>query len=109
MSEITFVYMNNKYNTIIKNKDILIVKELINYSNILNKSINQLYFMHNGRYLSINSKKRIKDFHKKNIIIFVFKLDNYKENRKLTNIICPECENIAIVNINIKNINKKLC
>ena len=105
--------MNNKYNQIVKNKGILIAKELINYANILNKNINQLYFIHNGRYLSINNKKRIKDFHKKNIIIFVFKLDNNKsknkENRKLTNIICPECEDIAIVNINNKNINKKLC
>ena len=113
MSEITFVYMNNKYNQIIKNKEILIAKELINYANILNKNINQLYFIHNGRYLSINNKKRIKDFHKKNIIIFVFKLDNNnsknKENRKLTSIICPECEDIAIVNSNDSKVSIENC
>ena len=92
--------MENKYNIIIKNKDILISKELMNYASILNKTINQLYFIYNGKYLSINNKKRIIDFKKKNIIIFVFDLENnkIKENEKITSIICPECENIAIAN-----------
>ena len=114
MVKITFVYMENKYNIIIKNKDILISKELINYASILNKTINQLYFMYNGKNLSINNKKRIKDFKEKNIIIFVFKLENIKnrenENRKLTSIICSECENIAIANsYDSKLSNRKLC
>lgn len=94
--------MENKSNMIIKNKDKLITTLLINYSSIINKTINQLYFICNGKHLSINNKKRIIDLKKKNIIIFVFDLENNKnkenENRKLTNIICSECENIAIAN-----------
>ena len=102
MVKITFVYMENKYDMIIKNKEILISNLLINYSSILNITINQLYFIYNGKNLSINNKKRIIDFKKMNIIIFVFNLEINKnkenKNKKITSIICSECENIAIAN-----------
>ena len=100
MAKITFVYMNNKYDIFIKNKEILISKELKNYASILNKDINQLYFIYNGKNLSINNKKRIIDFNKNHLIIFVYKLVNKQmnEKRKISNINCPECENIAIIN-----------
>ena len=73
--------MENKYNMAIENNEILISDAFINYVSILNKNINELYFIHNGKYLSIDNNKKIIDFIKQNIII-----------------ICSECENFAIAN-----------
>ena len=68
MVKITFVYMENKYNMAIENNEILISDAFMNYVSILNKNINELYFIHNGKYLSIDNNKKIIDFKKKNII-----------------------------------------
>ena len=78
--------MENKYNMIIKNKEKLISNLLINYSSILNKTINQLYFIYNGKHLSINNKKRIIDFKKMNIIT-IFPLLYHKLTKNVNLII----------------------
>ena len=101
MSSLTFIYMKNEYIINIKDQQTLITEVLLNYSKILKKNINQLYFVYNGKQLSFNNNKTIKEFKKNNIKIFIFNLEKKenKNNEKLNQIICPECENLAVAKI----------
>ena len=111
MTKIIFIYLNNKYTKTIKNSNVLIANELKSYSSIFSKNIKKLYFLYNGKQLSINTKKKIIDFNKKHLVINVFNLDikNLKKKEKIECVLCPECEEIATITFNKDKISIDNC
>ena len=109
--KITFIYINNKYSKKIKNNNTLIVDELKSFGSIISNNINQLYFLCDGKKISFNNKHKIKDFNRKNLLINVFNLDikNIKRNEQLDYLICPECEEIALITFNKDKISIENC
>ena len=55
---------------------------------------------------NINEKKKINQLKNKNITIFVFNMKPFSKVQELSNIICPKCKNLSLVNIN--NIDYKI-
>ena len=105
MENVRFIYMKNKYQIKITEKIITINNLLNKFASILNIEIKQLYFIFKGKHLSINNNKRIDEITDNNlIIIFVFNLKiknkNNNQIKELKNIICPECNNLSIINNN---------
>ena len=49
MSKIAFIYFKNRYQVIIKNKELLFTDILFNYIKVMRKKINELYFFYNGK------------------------------------------------------------
>ena len=98
MAFVKFIYLNNKY--IIKIHNESVISEILkNYSNLLNKRINELYFLYKGKSISFDSNIKLKEI-KFFISIFVFDF-NKKTSIQKRQISCPICDNP--VSINIKN------
>ena len=75
MVKFEFIYMKNKF--IMENKDNN-TKIFHKYSSLINKDLNQLLFLYNGKYLNIDDKLNL--FNDNKIIIFVF-----NKNKKIKN------------------------
>ena len=98
MAKIIFVYMKKIFIKAIKEKEVKIHSELRNFAFLIGKDFIDLYFLYKGKKL--NLKKSLKS---NNLTIFVFDLKSKKnENNKIiqNNFICPECENLSIVDYN---------
>ena len=87
MVKIEFIYMKNKY--IMENDDINSIFQ--KYSSLINKGLKELLLFYKGKYLNIEKKLDILNL--KNIILFVFNKNknNLDNNKKIKDIICPEC------------------
>ena len=98
MITIKFIYENNQYQAIYKDKYSLLIDILLEYSRIINKNIKELYFIYNGKKLFPKDKEKIFKLKNNNIVLFVFNLNNKKENNEVKQIICPKCKEMAIIN-----------
>ena len=102
MMKITFIYIKNKFEiNIEKEKTLNCILEY--YSNIIINDKNDLYFLYKGKKLSLNSKIKIKEFKRCNIIIFVYSIKTYNDNiikNEINDIICPQCKSLAYLYIN---------
>jgi len=110
MSQITFVYMRKKYQKSIKNPNTLLSEEIKKLSYILEISIENLYCVYNGKSLN-NARKKISDFKKMNIFIYIFNLKKIKvkKDEKLNNLLCPSCEKLVSITLNEGKITLKNC
>ena len=73
------------------------------FSSIINIHYNQLLFLYKGKNLILNNMKKVNELKDNNIIILVYNLKMKKinkNNKELKEIICPECNNLAIINSN---------
>ena len=99
MVKITFIYKDNQYKTK-ENEDSYISDVLKKYLNLISNNYKNFEFIYKGSKININEKKKINQLHNRNITIFVFNMKPDLNGQKLTNIICPECKNLALLNIN---------
>ena len=103
MEIIKFIYLNKKYRIKLNEKNITIHTLIIDFISVLNKNVNELYFIYKGKYLSSNDNRKINELKDKNINIFVFNLNTKKidnENKELKHVICPLCQNLSIITNN---------
>jgi hypothetical protein len=103
MAKIKFIFLKNKFEMINVNKDLFLSDLLLKYCSIINQDRNELYFIYEGKILSLEQKMKIKELKNKDIIISVFKTKYEKNSNKiiLNNIICPKCEeslNLVLIN-----------
>ena len=104
MSKIKFIYENNIYEMIVEEND--------SFENIIDKYIKllsiekkYLLFLYKGMNI-IENKDKLNKLKNKNIIITIIYKDNNKDiKEELKNIICPDCKELAFININEDNIN----
>ena len=110
MSKITFVYMRRKYQKIIKNPNILLSEEINKLSSTLQISLDNLYCVYHGKSLN-NTIKKISDFKKMNIFIYIFIITKIKvkSDDQLNNLLCPSCEKLISMTINEGKITLKYC
>ena len=109
MPKIRFIYMNNTYESFFE-KDSLIIDAIRKYMENINKNIEDFYFTYKGKKIKINNRHKIKEYNcNNNIIISIFYLKPDKRNHELENIICPECKNLALLNINDDKISIENC
>ena len=112
MLKITFIYQQNKYVKIQEiNQNININNLLKEYSKLINIQKKDLSFTYKGKDISFDNKimlTQIKNNNNKNFIISVFSLKKNKNYIKdSNNIICPDCRNLAFLNINGDKITNK--
>ena len=103
MSKIKLIYMKNIYEIKCREKNLSIQNLLAKYCSIINMSFNELLFLYKGKILDLNNNKKVNEFKDNNIIILVYNLKIKKKNNyneKFKDIICPECNNLAIINSN---------
>ena len=111
MAKIKFVYMKSKYEMEILNRCSL-KESMSKFSSIINKTMNELYFSFKGNDKLLNDKDENNIIIKKNLVIFVCCLKNSKfkkEKFKDDFILCPECKNLAFININDEKISISNC
>jgi len=87
MVKITFIEINNNYEIKVIDENSFITDILRKYANTKNKNINQLYFSYNGKFLSFNAKRNIKNLGNREITIFVYCTKKREPNEKLKNTI----------------------
>ena len=105
MSIIKFIYENNIFEMIFEGNDS--IKNIIDkYMKLLSIEIKDLLFLYKGINI-LEKKDRFIKFKNKNIIISIINKNNNKNRDiiELKNIICPDCKELAIININEENIN----
>ena len=102
--------MNKKYQKAIKNPNILLSEEINILSTILHISLNNLYFIYNGKSIN-NTRKKISDFKKMNLLIYIFNLKKIKIKKyeQINNLLCPFCEKLVSMIINEGKITLKDC
>ena len=104
MSKIKFIYENNIYEMIVEEND-SIENILDKYIKLLSIEKKYLLFLYKGMNI-IENKDKLNKLKNKNIIITIIYKDNNKDiKEKLKNIICPDCKELAFININENNIN----
>ena len=110
MSKITFVYMRKKYQRIIENPNTLLSDEIYKLSSNLKISLDNLYCVYHGKSIN-NTRKKISDFKKKNILIYIFNLKKLKvkKDEQLNNLLCPSCEKLSSMTLNEGKITLKNC
>ena len=110
MSKITFVYMRKKYQKNIDTNSLL-SDEIKKFSSTLNLSLDNLYCIYLGKSLNINTGKKISNYTKKNILIYIFNLKkiNVKKDEQLNNLLCPFCEELISMAINDEKTTLKNC
>ena len=110
MSNITFVYMRRKYQKVIKNPNILLSEEINKLLSNLQISLDNLYFIYRGKSLN-NTRKKISDFKKRNLLIYIFNLKKIKvkKDKQLNNLLCPSCDQLVSMRINEGKITLKNC
>ena len=110
MSKITFVYLRKKYQKIIENPNILLSEEINKLSSNLQISLDNLYCVYHGKSIN-NARKKISDFNKKNLLIYIFNLKKIKvkKDEQLNNLLCPSCEKLISMTMNEGKITLKNC
>jgi len=110
MSKITFVYLKRKYQKTIENLNVLLSEEISKLSSTLQISLENLCCVYNGKSL-INTRKKISDFKRMNILIYTFDLKKIKVKRdeQINNLLCPFCEKLISMSINEGKITLKNC
>ena len=99
MVKLQFIYNKNIYennyahNTLVED----ILKE---YSSLIFSNANNLFFSYKGKNLSLYSNKKIIKFNKNIIRIVVFDLNKKPKNKKINQILCPICKELAFLKIN---------
>ena len=107
MSQILFIYLNNKYEFRLKENSIN--RALTEFSKLITKKMKDLLFLYKGKKISLN-KNIILGQTKKTIIISVFYLPKFNNNNsEKSYIICPECKNLAFLNGNNEKITIDNC
>jgi len=107
MVKLTFLYLRNRYELEINNKNILISDILEQYENINNQ---KFMFLYNGIDLKTKSKVKYEDLKNDKSKIFAFNLENLTLNKEKENkIVCPICYKDAIININSLEISLSNC
>ena len=102
---ITIIYSKVKYKVLPKSE--IITESLDEFSNLINKKKSELFFVYKGKPL--NNSKSINKYSENNIKIFAFNLKKNLEKENLNQIICPECNNSALININSDRISITDC
>ena len=110
MSKITFVYLRKKYQKTIENPNILLSEEINRLSSNLQISVDNLYCVYHGKSIN-NTRKKISDFKKKNLIIYIFNIQKIKvkKDEQLNNLLCPSCKKLISITINEGKITLKNC
>ena len=98
MSKIKFIYMKNIYEIKYNKNDLTINNLLFKYSSLINIPNDQLYFLYKSK--NINNIKNISELNDITIFVYNIKMKKNKNNEELTDIICPKCKNLAIINNN---------
>ena len=98
MVNIKFIYGNNIFEMIKKDKDLFIKDILLKFASTIYKDIKCLCFFYKGKELSYKNNFNIINLKNVNIIINVICLKNKSENKNLNQIICPECKEMSILN-----------
>ena len=107
MVKLIFLYLKNKYEIEMNDKNILISNMLEQYENISNQ---KFIFLFKGINLKTKPKLLLKDLRTEKAKIFVFNLEKLKQNKEKSNIIvCPICYEDAIININSLEISLSNC
>ena len=81
------------------NKEEYFINIMKKYSFLINLDINQLCFIYKGNHISINDKRKVEDLKNKNIIVSVINANKMKINEEINHIICPQCNNLVLMNI----------
>ena len=92
---IIFIYSKKRY--VISPKSELMIDSLNNFSKAVKLNLSELYFCYKGKPVTIN--KPISKYTEKDIKIFVYNLKRNSEKENINQIICPECYNLALINI----------
>ena len=111
MSKIKFIYMKNIYEMKYIEKDLSILNLLSKYYSIININFNELLFLYKGKNLILNNMKEVNELKDNNINILVYNLKMKKinkNNKELKEIICPECNHLAIIKSNNNKISFRL-
>ena len=110
MPKITFIYMRRKYQKTILDPNTLLSEEINKFSSTLQISLNNLYCIYHGKSLN-NTRKKISDFKKLNLLIYLFNLKKIKikKDEQLNNLLCPSCEKLISMTINEGKITLKNC
>jgi len=85
MAKIKFIEFNNNYEIKDIDENSLITDILKKYANKTKKDINQLYFSYNGKFLSFNDKRNIKNLGNREITLFIYYTKKREQNEKLKN------------------------
>ena len=107
MSKIIFIYINNKYEFIL-NEEQTFNKAFLEFSRLIDNNLKDLLFFYKGKNISLNNNI-INSQTKNNIIISVFNLRKIVNNNEIPYIVCPECKNLAFLNVNNDKINIDNC
>ena len=99
MVKIKFIEFNNNYEIKDINENSLITDILKKYTNSNNKDINQIYFSHNGKYLSFTDKRKITKLGNKEIILFVFCSKKRYSSEKLKDFIISNVSKLLKSNV----------
>ena len=83
MAKIKFIFLKNKFEMINVSKDLFLSDLLLKYCSIINQDRNELYFIYEGKILSLEQKMKIKELKNKDIIISVFKTKYEKNSNKI--------------------------
>ena len=102
--------MRRKYEKIIVNPNTLLSEEINKLSSKLQISLDNLYCVFHGKSMN-NTRKRISDFKKMNLLIYIFNLEKIKvkKDEQLNNLLCPSCEKLISMTINEGKITLKNC
>ena len=69
--------MRREYQKIIENLNTLLSEEINKLSSNLQISLENLYFVYHGKSIN-NTRKKLSDFKKMNLLIYIFNLKNTK-------------------------------
>ena len=107
MSKVKYIFEKNIFEMIYEDTDI-IENVLEKYIKILLIEKKDLLFLYKGINILKNKDifNKLKNNNKNNIIITVIKKNKSKNKNDIENIICPECQKLAFLNINDDNIIK---
>ena len=102
--------MRRKYQKILENPNTLLSEEINKLISNLQLSLDNLYFIYRGKSIN-NTRKKISDFKKKNLLIYVFNLKKItvKNEEQLNNLLCPSCGKLVSMTINEGKITLKNC
>ena len=90
--------MKNIYEIKYNKNDLTINNLLFKYSSLINIPNDQLYFLYKSK--NINNIKKISELNDITIFVYNIKMKKNKNNEELTDIICPKCKNLTIINNN---------
>jgi len=104
MLTVKFIYINNLYEMNNVEDDCFLCDLLNKYSSLLNIKHKYLQFFYKGKIILKTDRRKMVEFKQNNIFITVIKIKNkIKNENRLSHIICPECKEYSIMNIEGNN------